>query len=196
MELASARTAEERSNQDKVDEEVITQSTNKLNAGWMEGGRGDLQIKRWVMHFLFLCLWQVFKKAYIPRTLNEVSHYERDVDAMMKEQENKQNDNVSACRTFNQEWLCLSSICACMREWVIRLWLWHSFHVVILDPVPDGDGAEKGSVRRADGKTLQVNIPHVVLTAGATLRISQTKAFSFVFWVGFFCFFFYFIFFF
>ncbi|XP_060761643.1 serine/threonine-protein kinase RIO1 [Neoarius graeffei] len=57
MEIASARTAEERSNQDKVDEEV-------------------------------------FKKAYIPRTLNEVSHYERDVDAMMKEQENKQNDNI------------------------------------------------------------------------------------------------------
>lgn len=25
---------------------------------------------------------QVFKKAYIPRTLTEVSHYERDVDAM------------------------------------------------------------------------------------------------------------------
>ncbi|KAK3513950.1 hypothetical protein QTP70_032806 [Hemibagrus guttatus] len=57
MEIASARTAEERSNQDKVDEEV-------------------------------------FKKAYIPRTLNEVSHYERDVDAMMKEQESKQNDNI------------------------------------------------------------------------------------------------------
>ncbi|XP_017351148.1 serine/threonine-protein kinase RIO1 [Ictalurus punctatus] len=57
MEIASARTAEERSNQDKVDEEV-------------------------------------FMKAYIPRTLNEVSHYERDVDAMMKEQENKQHDNI------------------------------------------------------------------------------------------------------
>ncbi|XP_026797223.2 serine/threonine-protein kinase RIO1 [Pangasianodon hypophthalmus] len=57
MDIASARTAEERSNQDKVDEEV-------------------------------------FKKAYIPRTLNEVSHYERDVDAMMKEQESKQNDNI------------------------------------------------------------------------------------------------------
>lgn len=25
---------------------------------------------------------QVFKKAYIPRTLTEVSHYERDVDVM------------------------------------------------------------------------------------------------------------------
>ncbi|KAF7692814.1 serine/threonine-protein kinase RIO1 [Silurus meridionalis] len=57
MEISSARTAEERSNQDKVDEEV-------------------------------------FKNAYIPRTLNEVSHYERDVDAMTKEQDNKQNDNV------------------------------------------------------------------------------------------------------
>ncbi|XP_076848820.1 serine/threonine-protein kinase RIO1 [Brachyhypopomus gauderio] len=50
MEIASARTAEERSNQDKVDEEV-------------------------------------FKKAYIPRTLNDVSHYERDVDTMKGEQE-------------------------------------------------------------------------------------------------------------
>lgn len=57
MEIASARTAEERSNQDEVDDEV-------------------------------------FKKAYIPRTLNEVSHYERDVDAMKKEQESKQNDNI------------------------------------------------------------------------------------------------------
>ncbi|KAL7842822.1 hypothetical protein SRHO_G00245110 [Serrasalmus rhombeus] len=61
MEIASARTAEERTNQDKVDEEV-------------------------------------FKKAYIPRTLNEVSHYERDVDTMMKkeqeESENVQNDSI------------------------------------------------------------------------------------------------------
>uniref|UniRef100_A0AAR2JD40 Serine/threonine-protein kinase RIO1 n=1 Tax=Pygocentrus nattereri TaxID=42514 RepID=A0AAR2JD40_PYGNA len=61
MEIASARTAEERTNQDKVDEEV-------------------------------------FKKAYIPRTLNEVSHYERDVDTMMKKEqgssENVQNDCV------------------------------------------------------------------------------------------------------
>lgn len=61
MEIASARTAEERSNQDKVDEEV-------------------------------------FKNAYIPRTLNEVSQYERDVDAMMKKEqestENTQNDSI------------------------------------------------------------------------------------------------------
>ncbi|KAL6467598.1 hypothetical protein MHYP_G00232750 [Metynnis hypsauchen] len=60
MEIASARTAEERTNQDKVDEEV-------------------------------------FKKAYIPRTLNEVCHYERHVDTMMKEQEsseNVQNDSI------------------------------------------------------------------------------------------------------
>uniref|UniRef100_A0AAY4A1G1 Serine/threonine-protein kinase RIO1 n=1 Tax=Denticeps clupeoides TaxID=299321 RepID=A0AAY4A1G1_9TELE len=47
MEIASERTPEERSNQDKVDEAV-------------------------------------FKNAYIPRTLTEVSHYERDVDSMMK----------------------------------------------------------------------------------------------------------------
>ena len=43
----------------------------------------------------------MFKKAYIPRTLNEVSHYERDVDAMMKKEheapENAQDDSVSAC---------------------------------------------------------------------------------------------------
>ncbi|XP_072524833.1 serine/threonine-protein kinase RIO1 [Salminus brasiliensis] len=50
MEIASSRTSEERSDQDKVDEEV-------------------------------------FKKAYIPRTLNEVSHYERDVDTMMKKEQ-------------------------------------------------------------------------------------------------------------
>ncbi|XP_029686752.1 serine/threonine-protein kinase RIO1 isoform X1 [Takifugu rubripes] len=45
MVIASERTSEQRSNQDRVDEEV-------------------------------------FKKAYIPRTLTEVSHYERDVDVM------------------------------------------------------------------------------------------------------------------
>ncbi|XP_059828161.1 serine/threonine-protein kinase RIO1 isoform X2 [Hypanus sabinus] len=61
MELAANRTEEERSNQDKVDEEV-------------------------------------FKKAYIPRTLNEVKHYERDVDIMTKSKEenilHKQHDNI------------------------------------------------------------------------------------------------------
>uniref|UniRef100_A0A8C8J0Y1 Serine/threonine-protein kinase RIO1 n=1 Tax=Oncorhynchus tshawytscha TaxID=74940 RepID=A0A8C8J0Y1_ONCTS len=62
MDIASERTAEERSNQDSVNEEV-------------------------------------FKNAYIPRTLTEVSHYERDVDAMtnMKDDEsshNMQNDNI------------------------------------------------------------------------------------------------------
>ncbi|KAJ8267994.1 hypothetical protein COCON_G00131660 [Conger conger] len=62
MEVSSDRTAEERSNQDKVDEEV-------------------------------------FKKAYIPRTLTEVTHYERDVDHMMKMKEEEsslaaQNDNI------------------------------------------------------------------------------------------------------
>uniref|UniRef100_A0A672SKY3 Serine/threonine-protein kinase RIO1 n=1 Tax=Sinocyclocheilus grahami TaxID=75366 RepID=A0A672SKY3_SINGR len=55
MEIASERTAEERSNQDKVDEEV-------------------------------------FKKAYIPRTLNEVTHYERDVDTMLKKKEEASED--------------------------------------------------------------------------------------------------------
>uniref|UniRef100_W5L7D1 Serine/threonine-protein kinase RIO1 n=1 Tax=Astyanax mexicanus TaxID=7994 RepID=W5L7D1_ASTMX len=55
MEIASERTSEERSNQDKVDDEV-------------------------------------FKKAYIPRTLNEVSHYERDVDTMMKKEQESSED--------------------------------------------------------------------------------------------------------
>ncbi|XP_069816293.1 serine/threonine-protein kinase RIO1 isoform X1 [Dendropsophus ebraccatus] len=62
MEIAAQRTEEERSNQDKVDEEV-------------------------------------FKKAYIPRTLNEVKNYERDVDLMQKLKEedmslNIQQDNI------------------------------------------------------------------------------------------------------
>lgn len=57
MEIASERTAEERSNQDKVDEEV-------------------------------------FKKAYIPRTLNEVTHYERDVDTMMKKKEDLSSEET------------------------------------------------------------------------------------------------------
>ncbi|KFV64816.1 Serine/threonine-protein kinase RIO1 [Dryobates pubescens] len=62
MEIASKRTEEERSSQDKVDEEV-------------------------------------FKKAYIPRTLTEVKNYERDVDIMMKLKEedmalNVQQDNI------------------------------------------------------------------------------------------------------
>lgn len=57
MEISSERTAEERSNQDKVDEEV-------------------------------------FKKAYIPRTLNEVTHYERDVDTMLKKKEEKSSENT------------------------------------------------------------------------------------------------------
>ncbi|XP_072267844.1 serine/threonine-protein kinase RIO1 [Pyxicephalus adspersus] len=62
MEIAAQRTEEERSSQDKVDEEV-------------------------------------FKKAYIPRTLNEVKNYERDVDTMQKLKEedlslNTQHDNI------------------------------------------------------------------------------------------------------
>lgn len=61
MELSANRTEEERSNQDKVDEEV-------------------------------------FKRAYIPRTLNEVKDYERDVDIMTKFKEenilDRQHDNI------------------------------------------------------------------------------------------------------
>lgn len=41
---------------------------------------------------------QVFKKAYIPRTLTEVSHYERDVDLMRAKEEESaisgHDDNV------------------------------------------------------------------------------------------------------
>lgn len=49
--------------------------------------------------------WQVFKKAYIPRTLTEVKNYERDVDIMMKLKEedtalNVQQDNVSNLRLY------------------------------------------------------------------------------------------------
>ena len=41
----------------------------------------------------------MFKKAYIPRTLTEVSHYERDVELMKAEEEESalsgHRDNVS-----------------------------------------------------------------------------------------------------
>ncbi|KAM4027742.1 serine/threonine-protein kinase RIO1 [Anomaloglossus baeobatrachus] len=62
MEIAAERSEDDRSNQDKVDEEV-------------------------------------FKKAYIPRTLNEVKNFERDVDLMQKLKEedlslNAQQDNI------------------------------------------------------------------------------------------------------
>ncbi|XP_028297189.1 serine/threonine-protein kinase RIO1 [Gouania willdenowi] len=61
MVIAAERTSEQRTDQDRVDEEV-------------------------------------FKKAYIPRTLTEVSHYERDVELMRTKEEesaiNGQNDNV------------------------------------------------------------------------------------------------------
>ncbi|XP_040911713.1 serine/threonine-protein kinase RIO1 isoform X2 [Toxotes jaculatrix] len=61
MVIAAERTSEQRSDQDRVDEEV-------------------------------------FKKAYIPRTLTEVSHYERDVDLMRTKEEESaitgHNDNV------------------------------------------------------------------------------------------------------
>nr|XP_033506732.1 serine/threonine-protein kinase RIO1 [Epinephelus lanceolatus] len=61
MVIAADRTSEQRSDQDRVDEEV-------------------------------------FKKAYIPRTLTEVSHYERDVDLMRTKEEESaicgHDDNV------------------------------------------------------------------------------------------------------
>uniref|UniRef100_A0A3Q2Q139 Serine/threonine-protein kinase RIO1 n=1 Tax=Fundulus heteroclitus TaxID=8078 RepID=A0A3Q2Q139_FUNHE len=66
MVIAAERTAEQRSDQDRVDEEV-------------------------------------FKKAYIPRTLTEVSHYERDVELMRSQEEESaisgQHDNVRTHRT-------------------------------------------------------------------------------------------------
>ncbi|XP_040209613.1 serine/threonine-protein kinase RIO1 isoform X2 [Rana temporaria] len=58
MKISVERTEEERSSQDKVDEEV-------------------------------------FKRAYIPRTLNEVKHFERDVEVMQKDLSlNTQHDNI------------------------------------------------------------------------------------------------------
>ncbi|XP_040000757.1 serine/threonine-protein kinase RIO1 [Xiphias gladius] len=61
MVIAAERTSEQRSDQDRVDEEV-------------------------------------FKKAYIPRTLTEVSHYERDVDLMRTKEEDSaitgHDDNI------------------------------------------------------------------------------------------------------
>uniref|UniRef100_A0A672K7J1 non-specific serine/threonine protein kinase n=1 Tax=Sinocyclocheilus grahami TaxID=75366 RepID=A0A672K7J1_SINGR len=62
-----SETAEERSNQDKVDEEV-------------------------------------FKKAYIPRTLTEVTHYERDVDAMLKKKEEASSEDT------NTDNVCLTTL--------------------------------------------------------------------------------------
>uniref|UniRef100_A0A667YKA9 Serine/threonine-protein kinase RIO1 n=1 Tax=Myripristis murdjan TaxID=586833 RepID=A0A667YKA9_9TELE len=61
MQVAAERTAEQRSDQERVDEEV-------------------------------------FKRAFIPRTLTEVSHYERDVDAVRageaESEDGVQNDSV------------------------------------------------------------------------------------------------------
>uniref|UniRef100_A0A672KAF3 non-specific serine/threonine protein kinase n=1 Tax=Sinocyclocheilus grahami TaxID=75366 RepID=A0A672KAF3_SINGR len=67
LDKVSELTAEERSNQDKVDEEV-------------------------------------FKKAYIPRTLTEVTHYERDVDAMLKKKEEASSEDT------NTDNVCLTTL--------------------------------------------------------------------------------------
>ena len=49
---------------------------------------------------LWLLPLQVFKKAYIPRTLTEVSHYERDVDLMRtKEEESAVSGQRDTVRT-------------------------------------------------------------------------------------------------
>lgn len=47
---------------------------------------------------MWLCPLQVFKKAYIPRTLKEVSHYERDVDAMRAEEESAISGHAHSVR--------------------------------------------------------------------------------------------------
>ncbi|XP_049930528.1 serine/threonine-protein kinase RIO1 isoform X3 [Epinephelus moara] len=78
MVIAADRTSEQRSDQDRVDEEV-------------------------------------FKKAYIPRTLTEVSHYERDVDLMRtKEEESaicRHDDNVRVTAVSGRGFRRYSSLC-------------------------------------------------------------------------------------
>lgn len=92
MEIASERTVEERSNQDKVDEEVRWLPI-VINVRYK-----CVHHKTFNNRLQFTFVFKVFKKAYIPRTLNEVAHYERDVDIMLKKKEesseNTQNDNV------------------------------------------------------------------------------------------------------
>lgn len=50
----------------------------------------------------------MFKRAYIPRTLNEVTHYERDVDTMLrKKEENSSEDTLSEnvrLAALNEQW--------------------------------------------------------------------------------------------
>lgn len=91
MVIAAERTSEQRSDQDRVDEEVKTQITQTCWAAYSCNS-----IRPLTSGFVFL--YQVFKKAYIPRTLTEVSHYERDVDLMRTKEEESaisgHNDNV------------------------------------------------------------------------------------------------------
>lgn len=88
----------------------------------------------------------MFKKAYIPRTLTEVSHYERDVDLMRTQEEelaiSGQNDNV---RTPN------SALRAKLLE--EREDHGHDDNGVLCrsGSVPDADRAEEGSLRSSDG---------------------------------------------
>lgn len=60
-----------------------------------------------------LSVWtplQVFKKAYIPRTLTDVSHYERDVDLMRTKEEESSisghDDNVRKIWDVNVLFFC------------------------------------------------------------------------------------------
>lgn len=57
----------------------------------------------------------MFKQAYIPRTLNEVKNYERDVDIMMRLKEedmalNTQQDNVSGLVPVSVSSLCVDML--------------------------------------------------------------------------------------
>lgn len=85
--MAAERTSEQRSNQDRVDEEVQTLAVQQIASSSSTRATSHRLPPR-----------QVFKKAYIPRTLTEVSHYERDVDLMRAKEEESaisgHDDNV------------------------------------------------------------------------------------------------------
>lgn len=97
--MAADRTSEQRTNQDRVDEEVQTLAMQQLEH---------------LSRLTPTSPWQVFKKAYIPRTLTEVSHYERDVDLMRAKEEESaisgHDDNVRTitCGPLRADCRCVS----------------------------------------------------------------------------------------
>lgn len=107
MEMAAERTSEQRSNQDRVDEEVQTLAIHQIASG---------SSVRAASPHPFCPPRQVFKKAYIPRTLTEVSHYERDVDLMRDKEEESaisgHDDNVRtvACGLWRVNCHCVPLI--------------------------------------------------------------------------------------